>query len=543
MRCQAALLSRLLFAPSIAALLIAGAAVPVAEAQDKKFGYESKVGGGTGAEFTAAEKTKITDALDKIKDMTFTTKEGTYKGSDAEKVLRKMLNDGRMGKGVGADAGIYATTKGDGKATSDGDLMNIADHHIKDGDNKNLANTLVHEWLHTTQAGLSEAAAEAPAHQLGMQVYLDKGGDAADAPATDDAAIIEAYKKILDAAKAVVPDAKVPDKGADRKRSACGHEYLLLQNPGRVYFWSSTGGYMDSVLAAPNQMFFTLLNYHTPPNCDRILIFGTDRTVPSNPVGTMTVVDANNSGFFSRNDLVIPGLRYPFSATQDSTSQKLYVLDAHFGGQGIVSMQDLNADLVPDAMQPFAPRGFPGVDSAEAISWAELPGLGNGLAIDDMDNRGDSFLTLDEVLSFARDTNSDGFADFAANVRETGLSSFAPHFTRRPQPDETTVEIQCMPGHQVQIVMTDANGDANFGVIGGATGAPTGQPQLIPVPPLPNGQYVKAVDLTDNTQAALPSLIVTQTPGASPALLAAIALLLAGAGVVAARRRRGSEMA
>jgi hypothetical protein len=497
-------------------LVVSLALTTHAFAEDKKYGYESKVGGGKGDKFTDPEKATVQAALDKIKGMTFTDKNATYSGKTIAADLQKMLDDGRMGKGVGAEKGTYATTLPDGKATTDGDRMNIADHHVKDGDNANFQNTLCHEWLHTTQAGGSEAATEAPAYQLGMAAYLAKGGGHGDKAYVKDSVAVDGYKTDIANARAMLPQGKGPALGAVRSKSDCGQEYYLLQNPGKLYFWNA-GAMRDSISAlTPNHRFFDMITYPLAGACERILIFGSNMTNPSNPIGTITVVDANPTHFFARRDSVLIGTKYPFSVARDTTTGKLYVLDVHFTGQGISILTDTNGDKVPDQRQTFAPHGFAGLDSAEALQMVQHPSLGLGLSVGDRDGRGLDEIRASHLVRFIGDLNHDGIADFTQLYPQAEGAALAPTFSRQLRIGDNDVEVVGMAGHQVQIQQTDATGDPNLGVLGAITIGATAVPQLVSLSSsLFQGEYLKPVDVTNFTQPATPSQPCTGTISAT----------------------------
>jgi len=539
-RSSAASFRALLFV-SVTLFLVSG---QPAAAKDSAAGYNSKAGGGKGQGFSGAEEQKIKDALDKIAGLTIAIKGGAeYSGADIAKDLRKMLRDGRMGKGVGADKDVYGATQRDDKETTDGDRMNIADHFIKDCDNKNLGNTLVHEWLHTKQKDKSKAEREAPAYQVGKAAYLLKGGANTDAPYKDDSEQEDDFKKLIAAATPKLPDSNAPAHGSDKRRSGCGHEYYMEQSPGRLYVWKNDVR-QDSVVALPNQVYFDMINVHLPGGCDRLLVFGSNLTNPLNPVGTLTVVDADLGGFVGRSDSNLPGFKYPFSVDRDTTTGQFYCLDAHFAGNGVWKLLDLNADGVPDVSLPFAPHGFPGVDSALALKWAVHPVYGGGLMLPDRDTRGSDEFAAGDSADFVFDSDLNGSADSNQRVAELELADFAPTITCLVQAGMSRIEVMGVGGHQLQVFASDSTGAVVLEILSlttiGATGVPEGF-QLSR--PLAAGEYIIAGDLTSFTQSAAATLVEVAVPAASTGVLLALAALLGLAGILALVRRAADSSA
>lgn len=516
-------------------------AIP-AVAQNKEYGFDdSATGGGKGVAFTAAESTQVSDALTKIAALgkIIDKNLSSYSPADIAADLRKMLEDGRLGKGEDAKKKVNASTKRDDKVTAAGDRMNLSDHFLGSASNEDLGRVMAHEWLHTIQQNTSKAEREAAAYQLGALMYLAKGGDEDDKPYQSETKQAEKYKALMANAVPKLPDNKTPAKGGDHCDCHDEADFYLSQEPSKLYLWS--GGVLGDSIAptTPKRMFFSVHHLKQNGNVEWLLVPGADTTNPAAPVGVVTQLQSNGTHFLSRTDIVLPQLRYPLSAASSADRHRVYLLDTRALAPAVWIYEDVSGDSVPDNLRPvpFATALMQGVAGALGVLPGQLAPFPAGVLLLPRDIRGEDDLTLTDPATLLVDLNADGQADQVIPAVQGQFIEFAPTLASDPHASQTSAEVFGMNGHAVQVRATDAAGGANLELLGSVVVS-----SYVPVPvplsrPLNAGEYVIAVDVTDNTRAAAPELVTSTVPAAPPGIQALTAALLALLGASGLRRR------
>jgi hypothetical protein len=463
--------------------------------------------------------------LDKIIDKNLSS----YSPADIARDLRKMLEDGRMGKGKDAKKKVNASTKRDDKVTSAGDRMNISDHFVDSSTNEDLARVLAHEWLHTIQHNSTKNEREAPAYQLGAEMYLAKGGDEDDKPYKSESKQADKFKALIAAAAPVLPDGRTPASGGDHCDCHDQADLHLFQDPSKLYLWSG-GALRDSVSpTTPKRMFFSVHHLKQNGGIEWLLVTGSDTTNRFAPVGVITLLQASATQFLSRTDQVFSQLRYPLSAASSLDRRSVYLLDTFGSAPAVWSYQDVSGDSVPEHLPsvPFASMPMAGLGNALGALPGQLAPFPAGVVLLPLDIRGVDDVTLTDVVTLLVDLNADGLADQALPGPYGRFIRFAPTLASDPRPGQTSVDVFGMNGHTVQVRATDPAGDTNLEVLGSVV-----VNGYLPVAvslsrPLGAGEYVIAVDVTDDTRAAAPELVISAVPAAPAGILVLAAVLLA----------------
>jgi hypothetical protein len=523
---------------SIAVIALSTALSTPAHAEDKKFGFDSEEGGGKGTEIKGAELARVNLVIGLIAAKTFTTKNGTYKGADIAADLKNMLKDGRLGKGSGAKLSTNASTKSDGKAGSEGDRVNIADHEIETGTKFELGRTLAHEWLHTHQTDATEAELEAPAYQLGQAVLLGLGGHTYDIAYRGDQENITKFKKAIAAQTTTLPGSNTPSDGSHSSKGKDRNCYVVIQGEGTIAL-SRDDASLGEFSPLPQHVFFTVRSLATP-GPDRVMIFGADTTSPATPTGWLTVFDADSTHLFNRRDLALTGTRHPSSVDYDPATRRWYVLDTQWNGGGVTIWQDTNGDSVPDnrLATPFAGPASPGVSTAIGLRLATHPGFGPGVLLTTFDLRAVDDHGFGTQARFLFDINHDGTADQSVSASLDDFILFPPTIAAVPAVHAAQLDVCGEGGHTIQVWSTDSTGDLRNQLLGQVT---PGAPGLAPVVlsrPLAPGEYVLPVDTGGGGQPAAAEPVVTPAPLGSVGSVAAIALILLGWSIASLRRRR-----
>jgi hypothetical protein len=516
-------------------------AIP-ASAQNKEFGFDdSATGGGKGVAFTAAESTQVSDALTKIAGLgkIIDKNLSSYSPADIAADLRKMLEDGRLGKGKDAKKKVNASTRRDDKVTTAGDRMNLSDHFLGSASNEDLGRVMAHEWLHTIQQNTTKAEREAQAYQLGALMYLAKGGDEDDKPYKSETKQAEKYKEQMANAVPKLPDNKTPAKGGDHCDCHDDADFYLSQEPSRLYLWSGVA-LGDSISpTTPNRMFFGVHHLKQNGTVEWLLVPGADTTSPGAPVGVITLLQANGTHFLSRTDVVLSQLRYPLSAAQSTDRRRVYLLDTRAPSPAVWIYEDVSGDSVPDNLRPlpFATTSLAGVTNALGVWPGKLTGFPEGVLLVARDIRGEDDLTLTDAVRLLVDLNADGQADQSLPAVQGQFVAFAPTLSRDPIHLDVTAEVFGMNGHTVQVRATNAAGSANLELLGSVV-ASGYLPVTVPLSrPLSAGEYVIAVDVTDNTRPAAPELVTASVPAAPAGILALLAVLTASIAALELSRR------
>lgn len=259
-----------------------------------------------------------------------------------------------------------------------------------------------------------------------------------------------------------------------------------------------------------------------------MLIFGADTTASGNPLGVLTVFNADSTHLFARQDLPLTNTRHPSSVAYDPATRKWYVLDTHLAGSGITIWTDTNGDSVPDTRQPapFGNPGFPGLATAQSLALAVHPTLGAGVIVSSSDWRIVDQHSFGDAVQFLKDQNGDGIADLSIATARNTFVAFAPTLAVVPQSGASQLEISGMGGHALQIWATDAAGNARTELLGSVTPASAGVFPVSLSRPLAAGEHVIPVDGTSGTQPAAPELVEAIVPGWGPWSTVAASLLL-----------------
>ncbi len=515
-------------------------------AQNQEHGFDdSATGGGKGVAFTAAESTKVSDALAKIAGLgkIIDKNLSSYSPADIAADLRKMLEDGRLGKGKDAKKKVNASTKRDDKVTAAGDRMNLSDHFLNGASNEDLGRVLAHEWLHTVQHNSSSAEREAPAYQLGAEMYLAKGGDEDDKPYQSETRQADKYKALIANAVPKLPDNKTPAKGGDHCDCHDEADFHLLQDPSKLYLWSG-GALWDSLApTTPNRMFFSVHHLKQNGTVEWLVVTGADTTNPSAPAGVVTLLQAHATQFLSRTDIVLPQLRYPLSAASSLDRRRVYLLDTHALAPAVWIFEDVNGDSVPDILRPvpFASLPMAGVAGALGALPGQLAPFPEGVLLLPLDIRGVDDLTLTDPVTLLVDLDADGRADQAIPAVQGQFIEFAPTLARDPRQSHVIAEVFGMKGHSVEVRATNAAGDANLELLGSVVVGGYVPITVTLSRPLNAGEYIIAVDVTDGTRAAAPERVEggggPAVPAAPAGFLALTAVLLALFAAAELRRR------
>lgn len=520
-------------------LLVSSACAARCHAADTKmYGFPSKHAG-KGIKLLDPDLVRVNKALDSLSGKTFTTKAGTYSGAAIVADLRAAIADGRLGRGHGAAFDKNGATQPDGTGSPAGARVNISDHQLTGATTRSLARTLAHEWLHMSETTGSEAALEAPAYQLGKAVLVALGGTSNDpAWVTDSTKEVE-HKKTLNGESTTLPGSNTQSGGARQGGGTTRKNIIVIPGQSRVTL-TRDGEFHDDANPLTKHMFLAV-RVLAMPGPDRALVFGADTTSPANPQGWLTVLDADTTHFFNRQDLPLAGTRHPSSVDYDPATRRWFVLDTHLAGSGITIWRDTNGDSIPDLRAPaaFASAAFPGVSTARGLMLATHPGFGAGVVLttydpDDVDAR-----AFADPVRFLVDFNSDGVADQSIPMTEDDFEDFPPTIAEIPLAGATDLDVCGEGGHTIQLWKTDATADARDELLGSVVTSPTGVATASLARALAAGERLVAVDATLSWQLAGPEVVVGPAPLGPAPWVAALLMAVSGATVLRRRRRSG----
>ncbi len=514
-------------------------ALTLAAAETAQFGFNSVDGNGNGVEITDDptfhKLSRLNKAIDTLATLDLTIKGGvSYDGAQIAADLRRMLKEGRLGEGKGAKGSANGATSSDSAAGCVGDRINIADQHLETANTRNLARTLAHEWLHTQQLTSPGPGNEAPAYQVGLAVLEALGGTHDTGYYGDNTKMKEAKALISGGGGTKLPGSNTPS-GASRQSGGKGgkNHTLVVRNPDSLSY-SLDAEALHTVAPAPLHAWFSV-NAVKMPGDDRVLVFGADTTAAATPNGWLTVLNANGTQYYARQELPLLNTRHPSYADYDPATRKWYILDTHNNGSGITIWQDTNGDSIPDTRQaaPFASHFFPGVATATSLVLAVHPGLGSGVIVTPDDLGAQDGFTFGRRVTFLKDVNADGVADQSVSVAGSDFISFAPAFADSLHLGTSALRVTAMANHLIQVWKTDAAGTARTELLAQGQMPAAGLLPLTLTRMLVGGEDVIPVDLSAGTQPAAPTHVAVALPGWSPIAAVTAAAMLALLGLQA----------
>ena len=503
-----------------------------------KSGFKDKKNGcGKGEAFTQDEENEIRLCLDAIALNDYTVNDPivgdkTYYGADIAADLGAMIDKGQMGKGVNCSPSTEGCTLSVPPVGSEGDLMNICASTATICDPQ-LCAVLAHEWMHTQQSGLSANCRQAQAYTLHWLVYLMCGGTY-DSYWTSVVNQALHYSALCAAGSSPLgdgsrdgdelttqvgklPDSDAPNGGGSTDNGSFGNSYRVDQSAGKVFLWRNS---VELIAFEPLSLhLFFRARHIAMPDRDVVLVFGSDTTTSSSPVGMLTVFSADATHFFDRQDITLNGTKHPCGVDYDSATGRWYVLDAHLSGSGITIWTDTNGDGTPETRlpAPFAPLGFPGLQGAISVAVGEHPTLGSGVIVAARDLQASGWRDNTEAVTFLRDTNNDAVADVSTTVPLMDFMDFPPTITQLPIASQTQLQVFGMPNHTLEVWKCSASGDVLFERLGSVTGSETGVNTVLLTTPLVAGWHIEVIDATLGARLPLPDVVGGAVTVASPA--------------------------